>query len=177
MKWNKFKTMPIFQKIQWIIQYYWLTIVVVMAVLIVGVIFMKSFFASENDYKIRIMILDDHLSEDVCNMFRRDISLTLGGECDLSSYMESDSNGKQAFITRLLADELDIVIAPKKEMEELRQNGYLRRMEAINQGSFYYSVTEERDGQSDFEMYVGETVRGKNSNSIDAVINYIQMKR
>ena len=132
MNWNKFKSMSIFQKTQWIIQYYSLTIIV-------------------------MVVLD--------------------GECDISSYMESDLNQKQAFTVRLLADELDIVIAPKKEMQELQQNGYLKRMEVIHQDSFYYSVTRDKEAQFDHEMYVGETVKSKNSISIDAVISYIQMRR
>lgn len=177
MNWSKFKTMSIFQKNQWIIQYYGLTLVVMVVVLFVGAIFVKSVFGTENEYAIRVMILDDYLSQETCNRFRSDLRIALDGECDISSYMESDLNQKQAFTVRLLADELDIVIAPKKEMEELQQNGYLKRMEAIHQDSFYYSVTRDKDAQFDSEMYVGETVKSKNSSSIDAVISYIQMRR
>ena len=132
MNWNKFKTMSLFQKIQWIIQYYGLMLVVMVVVLFVGTVFVKSVFGSENEYAIRVMILDDHLSKETSNMFRSDLKIVLDGECDISSYMESDLDQKQAFTVRLLADELDIVIAPKKDMEELKQNGYLKRMEEIH---------------------------------------------
>ena len=177
MNWNKFKTMSIFQKTQWILQYYWLTIVVMVVVLFVGAIFVKSVFGTENEYAIRVMILDDYLSKETSNRLRSDLRIALDGECDISSYMESDLDQKQAFTVRLLADELDIVIAPKKEMEELQQNGYLKRMEAIYQDSFYYSVTRDKEAQFDSEMYVGETVKSKNSSNVDAVISYIQMRR
>ncbi len=177
MDWNKFKTMSTFQKTQWIIQYYGLTIVVVLVTLLVGAIFMKSVFGAENEYAIRIMILDDHLSKEVVNRFRDDLRIELEGECDISSYMENDISQKQAFTVRLLADELDIVIAPKKEIEEMQQSGYLRRIEAISQDSFYYSVTRGEDDKLDTDLYVGETVKSKNSSSIDAVISYIQRKR
>ena len=177
MNWDKFKAMSILQKTQWVIQYYGLTMVVVLVALIVGAIFIRSVFGAENEYAIRVMILDDHLSKEVVNRFRDDLRIELEGESDISSYMESDISQKQAFTVRLLADELDIVIAPKKEIEEMQRSGYLHRIEAISQDSFYYSVTRGEDDKPGTDLYIGETVKSKNIRSVDAVINYIQMKR
>ena len=177
MNWNKFKAMSIIQKVQWIVQYYGLMIVVMVAVLIVGTAFMKSVFGAQKEYGIRVMVLDDFLSSEALDRFRRDLTVALKGECDITSYMEKDLEHKQAFTIRLGVDELDVVIAPKKEMEELQKNGYLVRMEVINQESFYYRVTRKDSHESDYEMYIGETVKSNNRSNVDTVINYMQGRK
>ena len=84
MNWKKFKELSLGGKLQWIVQYYGATIVIAAIALCVGIVMVRTFFGPEENYALRVMILDDHSSADLCRVFATELGEVLGGECDVT---------------------------------------------------------------------------------------------
>ena len=175
MNWTKFKSLSLREKLQWIFQYYGLTIAVVAAALFVGGVFLYSVLGPGDGSVIHVLILDDHQSADVCRAFSEDLSALLGGECDVTSYTESNANQMQAFVIRLMTDELDLIIAPKAQMDELLENEYLRSSTELPEGALYYTYTGGGSAQDGSIFCIGETARSKSRHNA-AAIDYFSGK-
>lgn len=172
MDWNKFKQMSLSRKIQWVIQYYGLTIAVVAAVVIVGTVFLKSVFGPADTYAIRVMILDDRQSADICRDFSEELSTILSGECDITSYLESETYQMQAFVVRLITDDLDLVIAPEHVVVQMVENGYFIRAMKLEEDSYYYEATGRNTAEEEEAIYIGEPRSSQNTENIPAAMDY-----
>lgn len=167
---EKFKALSFWQKVQWVLQYYGPTMVVTALAAFVIVVFVKSVFGPGEEYALRVMILDDRQSTDLCQTYSRQLGELLGGECDITSYAESALYEMQAFVVRLTSDELDLVIAPEEQMEQLMENGYLTDMTALPDDSFYCMTAH--GGQPTEPYYIGQTVRSGNPDNVPAAVDY-----
>lgn len=172
MNWEKFKSLRLSEKLRWIFQYYGLTMAVAAAAILVGTVFLFSVFGPGDDYAMRVMILDDHLSADECRAFSEELGAILSGKCDITSYLESEENQKTAFTVRLLTDELDLVIAPEVLTNELLQNGYLLNAVELPADSLYSMRTHGGSEGAETAFYIGETARSKNADHISTAIGY-----
>lgn len=170
MNWAKFKEMKLREQLQWILQYYGVTIAVVIAAVFVGTVFIASVFGAEEDYAIRVMILDDRQFADNCREFSEELGAALSGECDITSYLESDDDQRQAFAVRLMSDHLDIVIAPEEQTEQLLQNGFLLQAMRLEADSFYNQRTAP--DREDGAICLGVASSGKNVENIPIAIAY-----
>lgn len=167
---EKFKALSFWKKVQWILQYYGLAMVITALAVFVLVVFIKSVFGPGEQYALRVMILDDGQTTELCQAYSQQLGALLGGECDVTSYAESAVYEMQAFVVRLTSDALDLVIAPEEQMEQLRQNGYLTDMTKLEDDSFY-CVTRggEPDGQ---DYYIGQTIQSVNPDNVPAALAY-----
>ena len=168
MNWDKFKSLNLREKLQWLLQYYGLSAAIAAAAIIVGAVFLTSVFGPEENYAIRVLILDDQQSADICRVFGEDLSPLLLGECDITSYAQSNAYQLQAFVVRLTSDDLDLVIAPAEEMAQLMDNGYLKSSMELDMNSYYCAIT----GRTEGAFCIGEALTAKNSENIPAVIDY-----
>ena len=173
MDWKKFRTLSLREKIQWIFQYYGLTIAVAAAAILVGAVFLSSVFGPGDGCVMRVMILDDHISSDSCRLFGEELGAILSGECDISSYLESDPDQNSAFAIRLLADELDLIIAPEAQVESLLQSGYLVNAVELREDSTYCSFRMPGGSEgAETAFYIGETARSRNAGHISTAVDY-----
>ena len=172
MNWKKFKSLSPREKIQWIFQYYGLTMAVVAAVIFVGAVFLSSVFGPGDNYAIRVMILDDRQSADICRVFGEELGVLLSGECDITGYTESGAEQMQAYVVRLMTDDLDLVIAPAEVTDELLQNGFLRSAAALSKDSRYHAYTDGGSDRADTVYCIGETTRSRNADRVPAAIDY-----
>ena len=171
MNWEKFKKLSLRAKLQWIIQYYGVAIAIGAIAIFVGIVLVQSLFGPAEDYAIRVMILDDRQSADLCQAFAQELCDALGGECDVTSYLERDDDQRQAFVVRLMSDNLDIVIAPAEQTEQLLQNGFLRSAMQLEADAFYYACTggsPEQDGA----LYLGVTASSRKTDNAATAIEY-----
>ena len=175
MNWEKFKSLKLSEKLQWILQYYGLTIGVAAAAIFVGAVFLISVFGPGDDYAVRVMILDDRLSSDACRVFSEELGGLLSGECDITGYAETGAEQMQAFIVRLMTDELDLIIAPTEIMDELAQNEYLRGAAALGADSRYHMYTSGSE-RTEISFSIGQTARSKKTDHISEVIDYFNEK-
>jgi len=103
----------------------------------------KSFLEAGDKGDMRVIILDDGISSELCQVFQEELSTVIAGKTEMTSYYKSDPVHMQAFAVRLTADELDIVIAPEEEMRQMAGNGYLVPYDANEVTSFYAGFPEE----------------------------------
>lgn len=171
---EKFKALPFLQKIQWVLQYYSVTMLVAVVAVGVAVVFFKSVFGPGEQYVLRVMALDDRLSVEQCQTFARQLGEKLGGECDVTSYLESDISQMQAFAVRLTTDPLDLVIAPEEQMEQLIENGYVVAGLQLQDDSRYMQATG--GGEDEQPRYIGRTTVGMNGANAAAAEEYFTQK-
>ena len=170
MTWGKFKALPFLQKIQWLVQYYGVTALVAAVTVAVAVVFFRSVFGPGEQYALRVLVLDDRLSVDQCRTFARELGEKLGGECDMTSYLESDAAQMQAFAVRLTTDPLDLVIAPEDQMEQLIDNGFVAAGLELQDDSRYMQATGGVG--DDRPRYIGRTTVGLNGANAAAAEEY-----
>ena len=138
--WNQ---MSFSQKIVWFVQYYGLTIVVVVVTIAVVLSLIKSFMNASDKGDMRIIILDGGASTELSFEYQEDISKLIDGEAEVAAYIKNDMDHMQAFSVRLHADDLDIVIAPEEEIREMAEVGYLLPYDPNGITSFYGMFPEE----------------------------------
>lgn len=138
--WNQ---MSFSQKTVWFVQYYGLTIVVVVVTVAVILSLLKSFMNASDKGDMRIIILDGGVSTELSFEYQEEISKLIDGEAEVAAYIKDDMDHMQAFSVRLHADDLDIVIAPKEEMCEMAEVGYLLPYDPNGITSFYGKFPEE----------------------------------
>ena len=140
---EQWKQMRFSKKLEWLVQYYGLTVFFSILAVIVVVSLAITFFGPKDRGDIRVIILDDGVSSELCTVFREEINREINGEAEMVSYAKSDPTHMQAFSVRLLSDDLDIVIAPETEMLEMAGNGYLIPYEQNSITDFYRNFPEE----------------------------------
>ena len=176
MDWKKFKSLRPGEKVQWIFQYYGLTMAVAAAAIIVVTVFLCSVFGPGDQYAIRVMILDDHQSAENCLAFSVELGAILSGECDITGYLESDDEQNRALTVRLLTDELDLIIAPEGVVNELLQSEYLLNAVKLPADSLYSMRMHGGSEGSEVAFYIGETARSRNADHIPTAIRYFTDK-
>ncbi len=167
----KFKALTFPKKIQWVLQYYGVTALVVVAAVCVGVVFFNAVFGPGEQYDLRVMALDDRLSVEQCQAFADELGELVGGPCDVTSYLESDMSQMQAFVVRLTTDPLDLVIAPEDQMEQLIENGYVAAGLQLQDDSRYMQATWFDNGDQR-PRYIGRTAVGLNGENAAAGEEY-----
>ena len=138
--WNQ---MSFSQKIVWFVQYYGLTVVAVIVTVAVILSLIKSFLNASDKGDMRIIILDGGASTELSFEYQEEISKLIEGEAEVAAYIKNDMDHMQAFSVRLHADDLDIVIAPEKEIREMAEVGYLLPYDPNGITSFYGKFPKE----------------------------------
>lgn len=138
------KQMSFSKKIGWIVQYYGATIVVVIISILVVVSLIKSIITGGDKGDMRVIILDNGVSSELCQVYQDEVSNLIEGDAEMTAYIKNDPTHMQAFSVRLTADDLDIVIAPKEEMQEMAENGYLLSYDINGITAFYNGFPLEK---------------------------------
>lgn len=139
--WEK---MSFSQKIQWLVQYYGLTVAAIVVTIIVIISLLVAFLNAGDKGDMRMIILDNGMSSELCGVFGEEIGELISGEAEVSSYIKNDPTHMQVFSVRLQADDLDIVIAPKDDIQEMAKVGYLLPYDADGITAFYGRFTQEQ---------------------------------
>lgn len=140
---EQWKQMTFSKKAEWLIQYYGVTVIVSVLAAAVIISLAVTFFGPKDRGDMRIIILDDGVSSELCMVFKGEIDREINGETEMTSYAKSDPTHMQAFSVRLLSDDLDLIIAPEAEMLEMAGNGYLLPYEQDGLTEFYGDFSEE----------------------------------
>lgn len=140
MNFKTFKEMSFKKKLQWLVQYYGIVALVVIIGILVAFNFIKSVLSPAPMADVCVMILsDDIYTEDAIEM---QFEMTNKFDCqiEVNAYMPSDPYGMQSFATRVMTDQIDIVIAPKNEMEDMLNNSYITEYETVNNSDMCMAV-------------------------------------
>jgi len=138
------KQMSFVKKLEWIAQYYGATIIVIIIAIAVVTSFVKSVINGADRGDMRIIILDNGVSSELCQVYQDEVEVLIEGDAEMSSYIKNDPTHMQAFTVRITADDLDIIIAPKEEMSELAENGYLLPYDINGITKFYDGFPAEK---------------------------------
>ena len=172
MNWKKFKELSPRGKLQWIAQYYGVTIVLAALAVFVLVVTVRTIFGPAENYALRVMILDDRQSADLCRVMEAELGAALSGECEVTSYLERDDDQRQAFAVRLMTDHLDIVIAPVEQTEQLLQNSFLQSAMELAADSYYYELTGGGPASGNEALCLGVVASGRNAGNVPAAVEY-----
>lgn len=129
---EKFKELSFKKKLQWLVQYYGVVALISVIVLFVAGYFIKSVLAPAPIADVCIMILSDEVYTEEAIEMQYNLSKELDCAIDVSAYMVSDPYGMQSFATRIMADQIDIVVAPKDASEDMLNNSYIPEYEELN---------------------------------------------
>lgn len=155
---DKFKGMPFKKKIEWIVHYYGIWIIVSIVGICVAVSFAKSvFFPKPLPDVCAIILSDDYLLDDI-PLMESEIGEAFGGTCQIEIYNESDVYGNSAFSIKLMSNQVDLVIAPKSAIDSMNETGYLESSEKLG----------------DRNLYIAIPARARKSEALDAAIDYFK---
>lgn len=157
MNWKTFKEMPLADKLKWVIHYYGIAICVGIVAICVIITLLGRMLGPGEEYAARIMILDDRCSDEERIQMGEELQAQLGLPCEVIAYHKNDENQFQAFAVRLTGAELDMIIAPEKEMKELESNGYFQEMHKMKEDASYYQMTDPEGNYPDKDLYLGIT--------------------
>lgn len=169
---QKFNSLSFKKKIEWLLQYYGVTALAVLAAILIIGYLIFSIFGPHPEPVLRVLILDDGVSFEDVEQLRGELEILLGDPVELSAYMPSDPNQMQAFSVRLVGDKLDLVIAPQPQMDEMEKNGLILEKSRIPADGSYRQLTRPEAMEDAFEMNIGITVNKKNDVAIEKAMNY-----
>ena len=145
---EKFKELSLKKKIEWIIQYYGIWIVVGIVAIFVTVDFVRTVFFPAPISDICIAILSDDYSRDDVPTMEKEISALTGGSASIVIYNESEAYGISAFTVKVMADQIDLIIAPKTQTDSMNESSYLSSCEKLDGTELYLSIpTKAREGE------------------------------
>ncbi|MBQ0000686.1 MAG: hypothetical protein KBT01_04000 [Clostridiales bacterium] len=158
MNWKTFKDMPLKKKLQWILHYYGIWIVVSVVAVCVVVTLVGRILGPGEENLVKVMILDDHISDDERIGLGEELRELLEGPCEVSSYHLGHEYQYQSFVVRLSgAGDLDLILAPEAQMKELLNNGYFKEIHPMPEDSYYYHATDPDRKFPERDIYYGET--------------------
>lgn len=132
MNWNTFKEMSFKKKLQWLVQYYGVVALVGLIVIFVLGYLIKSIISPEPIADVCVIILSDEIYTEEAIEMQYELSKSLECTFDVRTYNISDPYAMQSFATRVMTDQLDIVIAPLSETKELQSNSYISDYEVMD---------------------------------------------
>lgn len=143
MDWNKFKALTWKQKLQWFIQYYGIVTVVVLISIYVIFVFVKSILAPAPISDICILVYSDEVQTDEVIKIQEALCEKTGHTIEITNFMVSDVYGIQAFATKLTADQLDLIVAPLEQTEDMMNSNYLIGYEKIGSTELYLGLPKK----------------------------------
>lgn len=159
MDWNKFKEMTLKQRLQWLVSYYGIAALIFIVAVIVIVMLVKSIFSPAPISDVCVLMFTEKVGVDESNSMEEELNSILGKEVNIDAYVSSDVYAMQAFVMKLLTDQVDILVFTKEQKEELMADGYLESCEAITN-----------------DIYIGITERARKSEELDKVYDYLLTK-
>lgn len=168
MNLDKFKELSFKEKLQWIWDYYAVTIAVALVVVIVLVILVSSMLGLRgNQSALNVVILDDRMNDEASEKMKEEWSSIIDGNVEISFFSKHDVEQFQAFIVRVAVDGTDIVIAPYEEISEMAANGYIKdNYYLLSDDSFYSELLNIGDMFDKYDdVYLGEACRGANADN------------
>lgn len=165
MTWKTFKEMSLKKKLQWLVQYYGVVALIIIVVVFVLSNLVKSILFPEPIADVCVIILSDDIYTEEAIEMQYELSKTLDATFDVRSYLVSDPYAMQSFATRVMTDQLDIVVAPKDETEELMRNSYISDYEQINETGLCISIPGKarvNESQKQAVKYIREHIENKN---------------
>lgn len=150
--------MPLSKKIEWILQYYGIWIVVAVAAIVVLCSFLHSVFYPDPVSDICIMLLSDDYVRDDIPVLEQDIQELTGKTVTVEVYNLSELYGNGAFTIKLISDQIDLVIAPKEQTDSMVESEYLESFERIG----------------DKDSYLGIPARARKCSELDKTIDYFK---
>lgn len=168
MNLDKFKELSFKEKLQWIWDYYAVTIAVALVVVIVLVILVSSMLGLRGDQSaLNVVILDDRMNDEASEKMKEEWSSIVDGNVEISFFSKHDVEQFQAFIVRVAVDGTDIVIAPYEEISEMAANGYIKdNYYLLSDDSFYSELLNIGDMFDKYDdVYLGEACRGANADN------------
>lgn len=168
MNLDKFKELSFKEKLQWIWDYYAVTIAVALVVVIVLVILVSSMLGLRGDQSaLNVVILDDRMNDEASEKMKEEWSSIVDGNIEISFFSKHDVEQFQAFIVRVAVDGTDIVIAPYEEISEMAANGYIKdNYYLLSDDSFYSELLNIGDMFDKYDdVYLGEACRGANADN------------
>lgn len=148
--------MPLSKKIEWIIHYYGIWIAVGVIVVFVIFSFMKTVLFPEPISDTNIIILSDDFDRGDVADIENEISTLTEGSVSITIYNVSEMYGRSAFSIKLNSDQIDLVISPKEEADQMRESGYLSACEKMSYG----------------DLYLGIPVNARKGDKLDVAIDY-----
>lgn len=157
---EKFKELPFLKKLQWLVQYYGVVALISIIAILVVFNLVKSILFPEPSAEVCIMILNDNVDTEESIDMQYDLSMDLECKVEVSAYNPSNPYGMQSFATRVMSDQIDIVIATKDAMEDMLSTSYI----------------QEYDQIGDSDAYIATPVKARVSEKQEKAIEYLQNK-
>jgi len=155
---EKFKEMPFSKKIGWIVQYYGVWIIVGIVAISVLCSFLHSVFFPDPIPDTNIIILSDEFARDEISEIEKEVIAYTGGTASVTLYNLSEVYGNGAFSIKLTTDQIDLVLAPKSEMDQMVESEYLESYEKLDYD----------------DLYLGIPVKARKGEKLDKAIKYIK---
>lgn len=140
MNLKKFIELPFLKKIEWIVQYYGVWILVTIVGVCVIISLCRALFFPKPICDVCVIIISDDFSRNDIDRLEEEMSSVTGGSTQVEIYNPSEAYGDGAYTIKLLTDQLDIVIAPKEQTDSMLDSAYLSSAESLKGGRLYIGI-------------------------------------
>lgn len=173
---EKWKSMSVRQKLSWLVDYYSVPFVcTVVAVLVIGFLVYSMLGKNDEDCGLRVMILDDRISSEKCELIDEMLTKELSVNVEVIGYHTFVVEEMQAFAVHTSANDIDLVISPQNEANQLNENGYYSVYGGeLLEGSIYESAVFESEALADGAEYIGVVASGENSEAAKDAMDFLK---
>lgn len=166
MNLEKFKSLSFKEKLNWIWEYYAVTIAVVIVALVVCGFLVTSMLGvrEEQQISLNVLILDDRMDQEAADRLKESLQSIVSGNVEISYYSKSNAEQFRAFVVRTAVDGPDLVIAPLAELSEMADNQYVSdNLVMLDAASFYAEAINDGEMYGKYEdVYISMAKRGSN---------------
>lgn len=143
---ERLKSLGVKGRIKWFISYYGLIVATVAAGLMILGYLAFSIFRNTPQPDLRIIVLDDHASFDNGCEIKDGLAECFEGEVEISCYLKSDPTNMQAFLVRLTADDIDLLVVPADFLATMQENDFVRAYAMLPSVGNYSRATVTDEG-------------------------------
>lgn len=173
MNLEKFKSLSLKEKIDWIWEYYAVTIVVAIVGVVLCAFLLVSMLGIRKNQQVSlgILILDDRMNQESSERLKDELSNAITGNIEVSFYSKSNEEQFRAFVVRTAVDGPDLVIAPLSEIREMAENEYVNNdYVMLDNASFYAKALNLGSDYDKYEdVYIGMAKRGSNPDNSEII--------
>ena len=128
---DKFHSLGIKARLKWLLDYYGIIAITVIAGAAIFGYLAYSIFWKSDTPELRIIVLDDHASYDDGCLMKDGLGELFDYEVDLTCYLPSNQTNMQAFLVRLTADDIDFIIVNKEFLNTMFESDYVAEYELL----------------------------------------------
>ncbi|MDO4475860.1 MAG: hypothetical protein Q4B59_03670 [Lachnospiraceae bacterium] len=146
---EQFREMNLKAKLQWLLQYYGLTTLVVIIALLVIFNLVKTVLFPAPEPDGHMVLLTDEFVQENALAWQKELEQQTGKDILIEVFNVSDLYGQASFSAKMGVDQIDLVVVPENEKDMLLEAEAIEKATKLELTDLYMAVTTTaREGET-----------------------------